>query len=129
VAVSNRNGRTTLRAPVIGWGRSTVEPQNTLAGLRDESAAVREIDVPMVRLDDMDLPDPAFIKIDVEGHELAVLEGAQALLARARPVLMMEMEDRHAPGTRAVILDLLAGLGYTCLRLPGSENRLFLPRA
>lgn len=127
VAVSDSNGRTTLRAPVIGWGRSTVEPQNRLAGLRDESSPVREIDVTMARLDDMNLPDPAFIKIDVEGHELAVLEGARALLARARPVLVMEMEDRHAPGKRAAILEFLTRLGYTCLRLPGSENRIFLP--
>jgi FkbM family methyltransferase len=129
VAVSNRAGRTTLRTPVAGWGRSTVEPLNRLSGLRDEDGAVREFEVPTARLDDMNLPDPAFIKIDVEGHELAVLEGARSLLARARPVLVVEMEDRHAPETRAPILALLSDLGYKCVRLPGSENRLFLPGA
>jgi hypothetical protein len=44
------------------------------------------------RLDD-ELPDgfaPTFIKIDVEGVEHAVLEGAAATLARHRPVVALE---------------------------------------
>jgi FkbM family methyltransferase len=34
--------------------------------------------------------DVSLIKIDVEGHELAVLRGAQALLARTRPAIVLE---------------------------------------
>ena len=36
-----------------------------------------------------------FIKIDVEGHELSVLEGCKNLIERYRPVFLVEIEERH----------------------------------
>jgi FkbM family methyltransferase len=43
---------------------------------------VREIVVPLHRLDDLELETVSVIKIDAEGHELAVLGGAHDLIAR-----------------------------------------------
>ena len=37
----------------------------------------------------------AFIKIDVEGFEPSVIEGAHAVIDRDRPSLLLEIEDRH----------------------------------
>jgi FkbM family methyltransferase len=37
----------------------------------------------------------AFIKCDVEGHEAAVLAGAAETLERARPAVLVEVEERH----------------------------------
>jgi FkbM family methyltransferase len=37
----------------------------------------------------------AFIKIDVEGFEPSVIEGAHAVIGRDRPSLLLEIEDRH----------------------------------
>ena len=36
-----------------------------------------------------------FIKIDVEGHESKVIDGAAATLASSRPALLIEIEQRH----------------------------------
>lgn len=36
-----------------------------------------------------------FVKLDVEGHELAVLEGLERTLCRHRPIIMMEWNDRE----------------------------------
>lgn len=43
-----------------------------------------------VRLDDLDLGPPAFIKIDVEGFEPNVLAGARQLIFETRPLVLME---------------------------------------
>jgi FkbM family methyltransferase len=59
------------------------------------NAATQRIDVPMRRLDDLlsdgQLAPPTLIKMDVEGHELAVVEGAEELLAKYQPVLIFEL--------------------------------------
>lgn len=39
--------------------------------------------------------DPAFIKLDVEGAELKVMRGARAVLERAAPELLVEVEPKH----------------------------------
>ncbi|HJR56429.1 MAG TPA: FkbM family methyltransferase [Rhizomicrobium sp.] len=129
VALSDRNGPAAMRIPIAGLGRGTIEPGNRLQGLKDMSQPIREISVEARQLDAMNLPDPALIKLDIEGHELAVLQGGANMLARARPVLIIEMEDRHAPESRARIMKMLSELGYAALQLPRSRNTIFLPRA
>jgi FkbM family methyltransferase len=54
-----------------------------------------------------------FMKIDVEGHELAVLHGGQRMLESHRPALLIECEARHRPdGNVRPVFDLLESLGY-----------------
>lgn len=76
----------------------------------------RALDVRCVTLDGLGLTDVGFIKIDVDGNELAVLRGASGLLVRDRPALFVELESRIQPITPVV--DLLAGLGYAGWVLP-----------
>jgi FkbM family methyltransferase len=128
-ALSEVSGHTILRMPVANLGRSTVESENDLALIRDRSQKIAQLEVTTRRLDDMDLPDPAFIKIDAEGHELAILKGAARTIARARPVMMLEMEKVYAPSADSGIRNFFSALNYASLRLPGSRNMLFLPGA
>mgnify|MGYP002622034880 FL=1 len=39
---------------------------------------------------------PDLVKIDVEGMEMGVLRGLEALIARARPVLLVEVDEENA---------------------------------
>jgi FkbM family methyltransferase len=57
---------------------------------------------------------PDFVKIDVEGHELAVLRGARRALESHRPTLLIECESRHrSDGDVWPVFELLKSLGYT----------------
>lgn len=58
---------------------------------------------------------PQFIKVDVEGAELAVLQGAANILTEFSPLLLLEMEDKNlkAAGTdKTAIQNWLSPLGY-----------------
>ena len=112
-AVSDQVGTTVLRIPHsdagTGLGRATIETSNRLAGAFDR---VDEVTVRTVRLDDVIDRPVGFIKVDVEGHELAVLRGATRILRADRPNLLLELEDRHVPGAVADTFEFLRGFGY-----------------
>jgi FkbM family methyltransferase len=50
-------------------------------------------DVPLVTIDSLELPSVRLIKIDVEGMEVDVLQGAAATIARHGPILYCEADD------------------------------------
>ena len=67
----------------------------------------------------------SFVKIDVEGHELDVIGGAEKLLERDRPALFIEVSGN--PDTisspAAVMVQRLASLGYGVYCAPGGKLR------
>jgi FkbM family methyltransferase len=109
-ALSDHSGTVTLRVPLHA-GRPLTS-RGTLDTTAHGAAEMVATDVPCRRLDELDLPPLGMIKIDVEGHERAVLAGGLATLTRDRPVLLVEIEERHAPGATAEVPHLLAELGY-----------------
>lgn len=61
-------------------------------------------------LDAFDMPRCDFIKVDVDGPELSIIEGGAMLIERHRPILYVENEDRELSPR---LLDLIMnGLGY-----------------
>lgn len=96
VALSDARGDAELIVPRISPGLSTIESKNTLSARA--LAGAERIVVQKRRLDEFDLTNVSFVKIDVEGHEEAVLRGAEGLLRRERPSLLIELEERHNPG-------------------------------
>lgn len=85
------------------------------------SPAGHDISVLCLPIDALDLPHRVrLVKIDAEGHDLHVLEGMRELLRRDRPILFIEDNSE-----REKIRALLAGLGYSMRRLPGSANTIF----
>jgi hypothetical protein len=89
---------------------------SALASLSETPATqpfrTHDILVRTARLDGEYAGYAGFIKIDVEGHEEAVLDGAMKTLRLNRPRMLIEIEERHAPGALARIVDLLAGQHY-----------------
>ncbi len=94
------------------------------------SGACRRIDehgtitVPVARLEDLELPDPAFIKIDIEWQEAAALRGMKRLLLRARPTLFIAT---HSWQVRDEAIAFLESCDYTVEALP-DEALLARPR-
>ncbi len=73
-----------------------LEQNKRSAGVRD--VAMRESSVELVRLDDFVGTagfSPDFVKVDVEGFELAVIEGMLEVLRKARPAVMIEIQADH----------------------------------
>jgi FkbM family methyltransferase len=88
------------------------------AHLSSEAKGLTTITIPVDAI-----PLPAIVrlvKIDVEGHELAVLHGMRKLLERDRPILIVETSAQET-------VDLLHESDYATERLPGSSNLVCRP--
>ena len=55
-----------------------------------------DVKVPLQRLDDLDLPLADFVKIDVEGFELYVLQGGENYIKSSYPVMVVEQEEKSS---------------------------------
>jgi FkbM family methyltransferase len=64
------------------------------------------------RLDDLALDDIGFVKIDVEGFEQEVLDGARETIRRSRPTMLIEMEERYTKVPMDAALRRVLDLGY-----------------
>jgi len=130
-ALSDRGGEVELRVPAVAGreleGLGTVDPANRLA--RVAADEIRRVRVRLARLDDFELGDVGFLKIDVEGHEAAVLRGGAALLRRCRPRILLEAGDLNRPGTVEEVRAVLDGLGYVLETLPFPGLWLARPHA
>lgn len=113
VALSDHEGEAELSLPVGFNELGSIEPGHASSGAASQPAC--ELEVHHVRkapLDSFGLKQVGLLKIDVEGHELAVLEGARRLIADWRPVVMVEVEERHRAGGVAAVHRFFAEQGY-----------------
>jgi FkbM family methyltransferase len=102
--VSDRPGRLVLHVPGTGGPSPGASFEPAVAA----QSAGRDVTVPVVSLDEYFRAEPrrvAAIKVDVEGHELAVLRGAVEVLEKHAPLVVFECEARHAgvDGLRAAL--------------------------
>ncbi len=110
VALSDHDGECEIRLPKGCPAWATIDPHNTLALAGD--IPMEAIKVETRRLDSYELNGVGFIKIDVEGHEEAVLHGAVQTITRNRPTLLIEIEERHNSGSIGRVSSFLEDLGY-----------------
>ena len=119
VIISDREGQGELRYPAGGYMSATIAESNSSA--LESGRVIETVLVSMKTLDSFNLTNVGFIKIDVEGHEEAVLRGGLDTIRREMPNLMIEIEERHAPGSLDRVSTLLGDIGYLGYYLQGKE--------
>ena len=128
-AISNTPGSLNLKIPRIAGvqntGMATVSRSNTFETQSVDS--IDEISVQAIPLDDYirdkKVHDVSFMKIDVEGFEKEVLDGAMQTIRSKQPILLIETELRH----KADVIGLfkaLEDLGYSALIVNESGSKL-----
>jgi FkbM family methyltransferase len=125
VAVSGAEGWAAMEVPRLDWGGEdhycarVVDERAGMGGnrrVRVRTATADSIAREMGRVD--------FVKMDVEGHELSVLDGADWLLREARPAWLIEVSgDPDDPaGGAARLFARMAEAGYGAWRF--ADGRL-----
>lgn len=123
-AVGNINGEVEMNESVPDGHNPTekikygVKQLYNLAGLEIGSGG--EV-VEMIRIDDYDFPKIDFMKIDVEGYEPLVLEGAIKTIKRDRPVISYESNSKRAEGVTRSSHTILTNMGYACRNVWGDN--------
>ena len=84
VALSNQSGSANLHIPIDGSG---VEHDASASIEQSGFTKARDQLVSLQTLDSFQFDNVALIKIDVEGHEYSVIEGAVGTIAASRPAL------------------------------------------
>lgn len=110
VALSDVSGKSVhLKVPEsgegFGEGLSTIEDHPGFE-------MFRTVRVQTATLDELADRNIGFVKIDVEGHELNVLAGAQQLIAKQRPTFLVEAEERHHAGATENLFAFFAERNY-----------------
>jgi len=110
-AIGDHDGQTEFAVPVVTSARTDTGRARIGPGCTGYEA----LRVPLRRLEslaaELTLDRLDLIKIDVEGHERQVLDGAASILDQYRPTLVMET-GHAAEGDRTAIHDRLRGLDY-----------------
>lgn len=108
-AVSDRRGSAVLN---IASGGRAANALSAFAGERTGfGSADAAVIVPTLTLDDLlEFSRPAFVKIDIEGAEVAALTGAARLLSEVRPTMVVEVECGHP--SREEVFGILRSARY-----------------
>ena len=93
-------------------GLATIQKRNDLKDISE----INELTVSVKPFDDLWCHDNmgklGFVKIDVEGYEYEVLKGMARTLVDERPMLLVEIENRHNPKKFEDTFNFLSGIGY-----------------
>lgn len=129
IALSDSKGTHQFKIPIING-----VADNCLSSLEVENKEDNETEAIIyeVKTDTLDnftkeknvFPD--LIKIDVEGHELSVLKGAEIYIENHYPTLIIEIEQRHHKNIDIdSVFESFKDKGYTCFFYSKKQSQLF----
>ncbi len=126
-ALSNKNEFTNLKVPLRGksffkenieeiykLGCATIHKENNFKDFNNYTVETKKLD------DVIQNKEISFIKIDVEGHELNVIEGSKKIIKECKPTLLVEIEEKHTKKPNSYIINEIKNYGYNVFFL---ENK------
>jgi FkbM family methyltransferase len=111
IALSNKSGSVDLLIPKGSKGFSNQGASLSSIKVQGEH---KSISIEAKCLDEYNFLDVDFIKIDVEGHEHEVIEGAQETINKFKPTMVIEMEEKHNQIPIEDQISSVEKLGYKC---------------
>ena len=106
VPIRNKNFDRDNYEEYFQMGKATIHKENKMED-------IETFEVKSKKLDSFSFSNKiSFIKIDVEGHELAVIKGAENTIRKNKPILLVEIEERHSQKKVSETLDYINSLGY-----------------
>lgn len=129
MALSNNKGTHQFKIPLING-----VADNCLSSLEVENKEDNETEAIIyeVKTDTLDNfiaeknIKPDLIKIDVEGHELSVLKGAENFISQHYPTLIIEIEQRHHKVINIEsVFESFKEKGYNCYYYSKKQSQLF----
>jgi len=115
VALSDISTIAEFKIPVINGEkihtRGTL--QTSIKEKNEEKTILQKVEVKPLDELNLNLKKLDFIKIDVEGNEMQTLRGARKTIEKYKPVLMVEMEQRHHQENLWTLISEIADWGYS----------------
>jgi FkbM family methyltransferase len=100
-----------------GWGSLEIDPSNPANHkISEERNATKSVELQTLDSITKNYNNVALIKVDVQGHELAVLKGGEKLLREQSPVLLIEIDNRMDTHLGENIWDFLDAINYRMFR-------------
>ncbi|MCW8087817.1 FkbM family methyltransferase [Sabulicella glaciei] len=113
IALSDQSGFAELRGVHGDNRRSSLHPADTTQG--------ETICVALRRLDDVVCDPVGFLRINVDGQAMSVLRGAEEILHRDRPTLLITAKAVHQEGQPLEFFQYLSDCGYEGCFLWGDD--------
>ena len=104
-ALSNKNGEAQLQIPVEYESAGSISKSF-------EGRKVHSFKVVTKKMDDFNFKNIGFMKIDAEGHEYEIIDGARNTIAENKPNLIVEIEQRHISRPIQEVFDEIINMGY-----------------
>lgn len=83
----------------------------------DKHSEIDTLQVSKSTLDSLCDKRISFVKVDVEGHEIDVLQGGRKLISEQQPVFLVEAEERHREGAVQQVKEFFEKYNYQCFFL------------
>jgi hypothetical protein len=126
LALADRAGRETFYVPHSDDGM-VLHLAGSLKRAHHQFKTIESYEVEVRTLDAFALTDVTFIKIDVEGSERDVLEGARATIARERPPLLLELLSGTHDDPGGLTAEICQSFGYEAFIVQRGEKIAALP--